>query len=134
MGIIRQSMAADWTNWSVVLFEELPEGLSSSRRENEEMSYETTTSTCAPSRPPRVYKHWSVYSYFSHFNADSLKRIRSRYQILGDVVLRIPNLDERACSHAKDVAFYESTMTTGLHFPIQPFIRELLDFLSLASG
>ena len=105
MGIIRQSMAADWTNWLVVLFEELPEGLSSSRRENEEMSYETTTSTCAPSRPPRVYKHWSVYSYFSHFNADSLKRIRSRYQILGDVVLRIPNLDERACSHAKDVAF-----------------------------
>ncbi len=37
MGIIRQSMAADRTNWSVVLSEELPEGLSSSGRENEEM-------------------------------------------------------------------------------------------------
>jgi hypothetical protein len=94
------------------------------------MSSEVTTSTRVLSRPSRVYKHWSVYSYFSHFNDESLKRIRYRYQIPGDVVLRIPNPDEQVCSHVEDVPFYELTMTASLRFPVQPFIRELLDFLS----
>ncbi len=133
-GVIRQSMLTNETNWPVVLFEELPEGLSSLGRENEEMSAETTTSVRAPSRPPRVYKRWAVYSYFSRFNTKSLKRIRSRYQIPGDIILRIPNQDEWVCSHVENIAFYESMMTAGLRFPIQPFIRELLDFLSLAPG
>jgi hypothetical protein len=114
--------------------EELPEGLSLSGRESEEVLSEVTTSTSAPSRVPRMYKHWVVYSYFLRINIESLKRIRSRYQIPRDVVLKIPNLDEQACSHAEDVAFYESMMMAGLRFPIQPFIRELLDFLSLALG
>uniref|UniRef100_A0A2N9ES48 Uncharacterized protein n=1 Tax=Fagus sylvatica TaxID=28930 RepID=A0A2N9ES48_FAGSY len=34
----------------------------------------------------------------------------------------------------EDVTLYESASTAGLRFPIQPFIRELLDFLSLAPG
>jgi hypothetical protein len=114
--------------------EELPEGLSSSGRESEEMLSKATTSTRTPSRVPRTYKRWVVYSYFSRINIELLKRIRSRYQIPRDVILKIPNLDERACSHAKDVTFYESTMMAGLRFPIQQFIRELLDFLSLAPG
>jgi hypothetical protein len=127
-------MVAGGSDWPTVLSEELLEGLSSLGRESEEASSEVTTSTRVLSRLPAVPKHWSVYSYFSKFNAESIKRIRSRYQIPGDVVLRIPNLDEWACSHAEDVAFYESALTAGLRFPIQPFIRELLDFLSLAPG
>ena len=127
-------MAANEADWPVVLSKELPEGLSSSGRENEEMSSEVTTSTRVLSRPSGVYKHWSVYLYFSRFNDKSLKRIRYRYQIPGDVVLRIPNPDEQVCSHVEDVPFYELTMTTSLRFPVQPFNRELLDFLSLAPG
>uniref|UniRef100_A0A2N9J2C0 Transposase (putative) gypsy type domain-containing protein n=1 Tax=Fagus sylvatica TaxID=28930 RepID=A0A2N9J2C0_FAGSY len=61
-------------------------------------------------------------------------RLGSMYQILEDVVLRIPNLDESACSPEEDVAFYESALTASLRFPVQPFIRELLDFLSLVPG
>uniref|UniRef100_A0A2N9IBG5 Transposase (putative) gypsy type domain-containing protein n=1 Tax=Fagus sylvatica TaxID=28930 RepID=A0A2N9IBG5_FAGSY len=59
-----------------------------------------------------------------------------RYQIPDDVVLRIPDPDERACcpKYEGDVAFYEADLRAGLHFPIQPFVRELLDFLSLAPG
>ena len=133
-GAIRQSMATNGSHWPSVLSEELPEGLSSLGRENEDASSEATTSRRVSSRQPRVPKCWFVYSYFSKFNAESLDRIRSRYQVPGDVVLRIPNLDERACSPDEDVAFYEATLTAGLHFPVQPFIRELLDFLSLAPG
>ena len=127
-------MAAGGSDWSAVLYEELPEGLSSSGRESEGTLFETTTLTRVVSRLPVVPKHWAVYSYFSKFNEESLGRIRSRYQVPEDVVLRIPNSDEQACSHAEDVALYESTLTAGLHFPVQPFIRELLDFLSLAPG
>ena len=117
-GVIRQSMAAEGSDWPVVLSEELSEGLSSSMRENEEASSEATTSRHVSSKQPRVPKRWSVYSYFSKFNAESIDRIRSRYQIFEDVVLRIPNLDESAYSPEEDVAFYESALTASLRFPV----------------
>ena len=121
-------MATNGSHWPSVLSEELPESLSLSGRENKDVSFEATTSRRVSSRQPRVPKRWSIYSYFSKFNAESLNRIRSRYQVPRDVVLRIPNLDEHACSPNEDVAFYESVLTADVRFPIQPFIRELLDF------
>ena len=128
-------MAAGGSNWLAVLSKELPGGLSLSGREGEGTSSEVTTSARAEPRQLVVPKRWFVYSYFSKFtNAKSLGRVRSRYQIPDDVVLRIPNSDEWACSHVEDVALYESALTVGLRFPVQPFIRELLDFLSLAPG
>ena len=51
-------------------------------------------------------------------NTESIDRIRSRYQIFEDVVLRIPNLDESAYSPEEDVAFYESAVTASLRFPV----------------
>uniref|UniRef100_A0A2N9H4N6 Uncharacterized protein n=1 Tax=Fagus sylvatica TaxID=28930 RepID=A0A2N9H4N6_FAGSY len=105
-GELRRSMAASGSDWPAVLSEELSEGLSSSGREGEGTLFKATT----------------------------LSRIRSRYQVLEDDVLRIPNSDKRACSHVEDIVLYKSTLMTGLHFPVQPFIRELLDFLSLAPG
>ena len=100
-----------------VLSEELPKGLSSSGREGEGASFEATARV--ESRLPAMPKPWAVYSYFSKFrDAESLGRIRSRYQVLEDVVLRIPNSNERACSHVEDVTLYESTLTTGLRFPV----------------
>uniref|UniRef100_A0A2N9HSQ7 Transposase (putative) gypsy type domain-containing protein n=1 Tax=Fagus sylvatica TaxID=28930 RepID=A0A2N9HSQ7_FAGSY len=89
------------------------------------------------SRPlPRVDRSWKAMSYFSKFNEDDVDRLRRRYQIPDDVVIRIPDSDERACcpKYEGDVAFYEADLRAGLRFPIQPFVRELLDFLSLAPG
>jgi hypothetical protein len=62
--------------------------------------------------------------------------MRARYQIPNDVVLRIPNPDERACcpKFEGDVAFYKVDFQAGIRFPLQPFVRELLDFLSLTLG
>jgi hypothetical protein len=58
------------------------------------------------------------------------------YQIPDDVVLRIPDPDKRACcpKFEGDVAFYEVDFQAGVCFPLQPFVRDLLDFLSLAPG
>uniref|UniRef100_A0A2N9HZC0 Transposase (putative) gypsy type domain-containing protein n=1 Tax=Fagus sylvatica TaxID=28930 RepID=A0A2N9HZC0_FAGSY len=101
-------MAAGGFDWPAVLSEEPPEGPSSSRRENEGTSSEATTSALAKPRQPIVPKRWAVYSYFSRFTDDE--------------------------SLSRDVTLYESASTAGLRFPVQPFIRELLDFLSLAPG
>uniref|UniRef100_A0A2N9HR96 Transposase (putative) gypsy type domain-containing protein n=1 Tax=Fagus sylvatica TaxID=28930 RepID=A0A2N9HR96_FAGSY len=98
---VRSRMAANETEWSLSLSEELPEGLSDDK-----------------------------------IRQDDIDRIRRRYQIPDDVVLRIPDPNERACcpKYEGDVAFYEADLRAGLRFPIQPFVRELLDFLSLAPG
>uniref|UniRef100_A0A2N9EY24 Transposase (putative) gypsy type domain-containing protein n=1 Tax=Fagus sylvatica TaxID=28930 RepID=A0A2N9EY24_FAGSY len=109
-GVLRRSMAAGGSEWPATLSEGLPEVSSSSGREDEGTSSEAT-----------------------YFGPDGVP-VRTRYQIPQDVVLRIPGSDERACSHVEDVALYESALTAGLRFPVQPFIRELLDFLSLAPG
>ena len=111
-------MVAGGADWPAVLSQELFEGLSSLGRDSEEASSEVTTSARVVSGSLVEPKRWAVYSYFSKFNAEFIGRIRSRYQVLEDVVLRIPNSDERACSHVEDVAFYESTLTAGLRFPV----------------
>uniref|UniRef100_A0A2N9GRK0 Transposase (putative) gypsy type domain-containing protein n=1 Tax=Fagus sylvatica TaxID=28930 RepID=A0A2N9GRK0_FAGSY len=45
-------------------------------------------------------------------------------------------MPRRACcpKYEGDVAFYEADFKAGLRFPVQPFVRELLDYLSLAPG
>ena len=64
-----------------------------------------------------------------------MKKYRDRCQIPDDIVLRIPDLDERACSSKyDDVAFYEVDFNAGLRFPLQPFMKELLDRLHLSPG
>ena len=50
---------------------------------------------------------------------EGLDKYRRRYQILEDVVLRIPESDEVACSSKySDVAFYEADFNTGVRFPL----------------
>uniref|UniRef100_A0A2N9IZ84 Uncharacterized protein n=1 Tax=Fagus sylvatica TaxID=28930 RepID=A0A2N9IZ84_FAGSY len=68
-------------------------------------------------------------------DVEDIKRIRDRYQVSEDVILCIPNLDERACSSKLDnVAFYKADFNANLSFPMQPFMRELLGRLNLSPG
>ena len=118
--------------------EELLEGLSSESAERAvgDVSSEATPSTSGARPLPRVNRSWKALSYFSKIGPDDIDRIRRRYQIPSDVVLRIPDSDERACcpKYDGDIAFYEADFRAGLRFPIPPFVRELLDYLSLAPG
>uniref|UniRef100_A0A2N9FJL1 Transposase (putative) gypsy type domain-containing protein n=1 Tax=Fagus sylvatica TaxID=28930 RepID=A0A2N9FJL1_FAGSY len=135
---VRGRMAANEAEWPLPLSEELPEGLSneSNGGVTREVSSEAVPSTSGSRPLPRVDRSWKAMSYFSKFRQDDVDRIRRRYQIPDDVVIRIPDTDERACcpKYEGDVAFYEADLRAGLRFPIQPFVRELLDFLSLAPG
>uniref|UniRef100_A0A2N9HM39 Transposase (putative) gypsy type domain-containing protein n=1 Tax=Fagus sylvatica TaxID=28930 RepID=A0A2N9HM39_FAGSY len=131
-------MAANEAEWPLPLSEELPEGLSdeSNGGMTREVSSGAVPSTSGSRPLSRVDGTWKAMSYFSKFNEDDVDRLRRRYQIPDDVVIRIPDADERACcpKYEGDVAFYEAGLKAGLRFPIQPFVRELLDFLSLAPG
>jgi hypothetical protein len=135
---VRSRMAVNEAEWSLPLLEELPEGLSSESagRAMREVSSEATPSTLDSRQLSRVNRFWRALSYFSKIHQDDIDRIRRRYQIPDDVVLRIPDSDERACcpKYEGDVAFYEADLRAGLRFPMQLFVRELLDFLSLAPG
>ena len=133
---IRGRMTTNEAEWSLPLLEELPEGLSdeSAGRVAREVSSEAIPSTSGSRQFPRVDRSWKALSFFSKIKQNDIDRIRRRYQIPDDVVLRIPDSDERACcpKYEGDVAFYEADLQAGLRFPIQPFVRELLDFLCLA--
>jgi hypothetical protein len=135
---IRNRMAANEAEWSLPLSEELPEGLSdeSPGRVTKGDSSEAVPSTSGTRQSTRVDRSWKALSYFSKVTQDDIDRMRRRYQIPDDVVLRIPDFDERACSpkYEGDVTFYEADLRAGLRFPMQPFVRELLDFLGLAPG
>uniref|UniRef100_A0A2N9F1I8 Uncharacterized protein n=1 Tax=Fagus sylvatica TaxID=28930 RepID=A0A2N9F1I8_FAGSY len=127
---VRNRMAANEAEWPLPLSEELPEGLSdeSNGGVTREVSSEAVPSTSGSRPLPRVDRSWKAMSYFSKFRQDDVDRIRRRYQIPDDVLIRIPDPDERACcpKYEGDVAFYEADLRAGLRFPIQPFVRELV--------
>ena len=135
---IRNRMAVNEAEWSLPLLEELLEGLSdeSAGGMTREGSSEAVPSTAGSRQSTWVDRSWKALFYFSRVTQDDIDRMRRRYQIPDDVVLRIPDSDERACcpKYEGDVAFYEADLRAGLRFPVQPFVRELLDFLGLALG
>ena len=64
-----------------------------------------------------------------------LKSIRKRFQFPVRVVTRLPRPNEKACSFAHgEVSFYKATFSFCLHFPIHPFIMQLLSVLNVAPG
>ena len=119
---IRGRMAANEVEWSLPLSEELPEELSDESAEGvtREGSSEAVPSTSGSRQSTGVDRSWKALSYFSRLTQDDIDRIRRRYQILDEVVLRIPNSDERACcpKYEGDVAFYEADLRAGLRFPV----------------
>uniref|UniRef100_A0A2N9G2C9 Uncharacterized protein n=1 Tax=Fagus sylvatica TaxID=28930 RepID=A0A2N9G2C9_FAGSY len=125
-------MASEGSSWHEVWSEDLPKGLSD--REDEGRSMDKAPSVSGSSKGGEFGKPWIAQSYFSKVkDEDGLKRYRDRYQIPSDVVLRIPDPDERSCSSMyDDVAFYEADFNAGIRFPMQPLMRELLDHLNLA--
>ena len=73
--------------------------------------------------PSTPYKAWTSSCSLSRKDK---KRIRDRFQFPNSIKIRISSDEERAChSYADEVCFYKADFTSGLHFPIHPFVREL---------
>uniref|UniRef100_A0A2N9FBD9 Uncharacterized protein n=1 Tax=Fagus sylvatica TaxID=28930 RepID=A0A2N9FBD9_FAGSY len=103
--VVRGLMATERGSWSSVHSEDLPEGLSD--RGEDSHSTEDTPSVSGSSRAVGPDDSWIARSYLSKVvDVEGLDKLRSRYQIPEDVVLRIP----------------------------EPLMRELLDRLNLAPG
>ena len=61
------------------------------------------------------------------------KQIRDRFQFPDSIKIRIPNDEDRAYhSYAHKVCFYKANFTSGLRFPVRPFVREIFSYLHLA--
>ena len=67
---VRSRMAANETEWSLPLSEELPEGLSdeSAWRVTRDVSSEAVPSMSGSRQLPRVDRSWKALSYFSRIN------------------------------------------------------------------
>ena len=69
----------------------------------------------------------------SKFVNKDIKKLRTRYQISEDIVLRLPDKGEWACSsNREDVVLYEDNLVAGLRLPFRPFEKGLLHRLGLA--
>jgi hypothetical protein len=132
--VVKGLMVAERDSWSSVHSEDLPEGLS--ERDGDTRSTEETPSVSGSSKAVGLDDSWIARYYLSKVvDVDGLDGYRRKYQIPEDVVLRIPESDEIACSSRYgDVAFYEADFNADVRFPMQPLMRELLDHLNLAPG
>lgn len=65
----------------------------------------------------------------------TLKRFKKLYDIPNGVVLDLPEAHKQACAiGVEEICLYEQTLESDLHFPVTLFIRELLNYVSLASA
>jgi hypothetical protein len=132
--VVKGLMVTERDSWSSVHSEDLPEGLSD--RGEDSRSTKETPSVFGSSKAVGPDDSWIARSYLSKVvDVDGLDRYRRKFQIPEDVVLRIPESDEVACSSRYgDVAFYEADFNAGVRFPMQPLMRELLGRLNLVPG
>uniref|UniRef100_A0A2N9G4Z8 Uncharacterized protein n=1 Tax=Fagus sylvatica TaxID=28930 RepID=A0A2N9G4Z8_FAGSY len=107
-------MVSEESSWHEVRSEELPEGLSD--RDEDSRSQRETPSVSDSSRVVGPDDSWVARSYLSKVvDVKGLDKYRRRYQIPEDVVLRILEPDEVACSsRSGDVAFYEADFNSGI--------------------
>ena len=77
-----------------------------------------------------LYKAWNISCSLT---GKDEKRIRDRFQFPSLVRIRISSDKDRSChSYVDEVCFYEANITSGLRFPVHPFVRELFAYLHLA--
>ena len=94
--LIKDCMASEGSSWPQVRSEELSSGLSDPKDGGH--SADETPSVSGSSKGDGSERLWITRSYLSIADEESLKKMKDQYQIPEDVILRIQDSDERACS------------------------------------
>ena len=91
---------------------------------------EMTSLSSKPSSSLKIHSSLILFHAFSEsclLGMRHLKSIRKRFQFLKGVSIRLSRPNKKACTFAHgEVSFYEATFSCGLHFPVRPFIMQLL--------
>ena len=76
---------------------------------------------------------WTVNDFFSTIKESHFKTFREKYQILINILIRLPYKSEK-CYYkgVKGVGVYEQMLKAGLRFPLSSLHRQLLQYLGLA--
>uniref|UniRef100_A0A2N9J1M0 Transposase (putative) gypsy type domain-containing protein n=1 Tax=Fagus sylvatica TaxID=28930 RepID=A0A2N9J1M0_FAGSY len=113
------------------------EGLGSQGRSSE--TTESSSSDSVSQEPHIPISVWDLNRPFiakgvpSKLIDKDIGRLRSRYQIPENIVVRLPEDCEWACSsNGEDVALYEDSLVGGLRLPFKPFEREILHRLGVS--
>ena len=80
-----------------------------------------------------TFQAWKEKCGYSRKDCEKTRdRIVSKYQFPPLALVRLPEVDERACTFLpEEVCFCESYFQCGLRFPVHPFYREVLFHLKL---
>lgn len=129
--LLRQSL--DWFKFvramsMEVRSSELDTGLSSSDK-----AVEVDTAVLAPpslnpsSSLPTMLGAFHTLKEVCSLDEDTLFRFKGRFQIPDETKICLPRSGEKACTfNPGEVCFYETTLLSGLRFPVHPFIMEHL--------
>ena len=79
--------------------------------------------------------HFSAWDCESSISGDDLPGIREKYAIPEGISLRVPSVNERACSAIEgETCIYVGALEGGLRLPIPVVVREILSHFKLSPG
>ena len=79
---------------------------------------------------PKEVRAFSALREECGLDAETLSRLRDRFQFPDRVRIHRPHKKEQACHYSpREVCFYEAAFQCGLRFPVHPFIMDDSDQL-----
>ena len=79
--------------------------------------------------------YFSAWDFESSISGDDLPGIRERYAIPEGISIRVPTVNERACSVLEgETCIYVGALEGGLRLPIPMVVREILSQFNLSPG
>jgi len=114
-----------------VRFSELDTGLSSS---DKAVKVDTVVSASPSlnlsSSSHTVLRAFHAFKKVCSLEMDTLFKFRDRFQLPDETRICLPHPNEKACAfNPGEICFYKAAFLSGLRFPVNPFVMELLHHL-----
>ena len=101
--------------------------------DHDEESCEGTSVSPGDKHPFILPEEWAVNRFLPLMSDKVFKELRTRYQILDHIPIRLPRKNERCyLGRTADVGMYGAMFTTGFRLLLMALHRQLADFLGLS--